>query len=64
MIVWANGWVMVAIAAPGALQIAVLMLLARGYRVASSLVLGLFGIAWIVGVELFLHFFDRFLSRN
>src|SRR5579872_6790502 len=43
MIVWANGWVILAIAVPGALQIAVLTLLARGYRVASSLALGCLG---------------------
>jgi hypothetical protein len=30
MIVWASGWVILAVAVPGALQIAVLMLLARG----------------------------------
>jgi hypothetical protein len=33
-------------------------------KLLSSLALGLLGIAWIVGLEVFLKFFDRFLSRN
>ena len=33
-------------------------------KLLSSLALGLLGIAWIVGLELFLRFFDKFLSRN
>jgi hypothetical protein len=30
----------------------------------SSVALGLVGGAWIIGLELFLTFFDNFLSRN
>ena len=33
-------------------------------KLLASLALGLLGIAWIVGLEVFLKFFDRFLSRN
>jgi hypothetical protein len=38
--------------------------LAISFGLLSSLVLGLVGIAWLIGVKLFLHFFDRYLSRN
>jgi len=30
----------------------------------SSVTLGLIGIVWLIGVQLFLRFFDQFLSRN
>lgn len=30
----------------------------------SSVTLGLVGIVWLLGVQLFLRFFDQFLSRN
>jgi hypothetical protein len=30
----------------------------------SSLALGLAGALWLIGVEIFLHFFDSYLSRN
>jgi hypothetical protein len=38
--------------------------LAVSFGLLSSLALGLVGIAWLVGVKSFLHFFDRYLSRN
>jgi hypothetical protein len=38
--------------------------LAVGFGLLSSLVLALAGIAWLVGVKSFFHFFDRYLSRN
>jgi hypothetical protein len=66
MIVWASrsvGWVMLVLAALNALQPGAVHL-ANGFRVASSLALASLGVVWIVGVEVFLHFFDRFLSRN
>lgn len=34
------------------------------FRLLSSLALVFAGIAWLVAVELFLRFFDQFLSRN
>jgi len=37
---------------------------AAGFGLLSSIMLGLAGIAWLVGVKLFLRFFDRYLSRN
>lgn len=30
----------------------------------ASVMLGLVGLVWLAGVELFLRFFDQFLSRN
>jgi hypothetical protein len=38
--------------------------LAVSFGLISSIVLGLAGIAWLLGVNLFLRFFDRYLSRN
>ena len=31
---------------------------------AASVMLGLVGLVWLAGIELFLRFFDQFLSRN
>jgi hypothetical protein len=33
-------------------------------EILSSLALGLVGIVWLIGVQVFLRFFDQFLSRN
>jgi hypothetical protein len=38
--------------------------MAVSFRLLSCLALGLAGISWLVGVQLFLLFFDRYLSRN
>jgi hypothetical protein len=38
--------------------------LAAGFGLIMSLALGLAGVAWLVGVQVFLRFFDRYLSRN
>jgi hypothetical protein len=38
--------------------------LSGSLRLVSSLAIGLLGFAWIVGLELFLRFFDKFLSHN
>jgi hypothetical protein len=38
--------------------------LAVHFGLISSVILGLAGIAWLVGVKFFLRFFDRYLSRN
>ena len=34
------------------------------FRLFPSVALGLVAVLWIVALELFLHFFDRYLSRN
>ena len=38
--------------------------LAVSFGLLSSILLGLSGIVWLVGVRIFLRFFDRYLSRN
>lgn len=35
-----------------------------GFELLPSLALGLIAVVWIAGLELFLHFFDRYLSGN
>jgi hypothetical protein len=67
LIVWAgriSGSVLVALAIFNASQIGPLTWLDGGFRVLISAVLGALGIAWVVGLELVLRFFDRYLSRN
>jgi hypothetical protein len=61
----AFGWILIALAILGIPQMQFLTgRLAVSFGLLSSLVLGLAGIAWLVGVKLFLIFFDRYLSRN
>jgi len=67
IIVWGGrgiGWALIALALLNAAQIGGLPHLAGTATAVSSLLLGLLGIMWIIGLELFLRFFDRFLSRN
>ncbi len=66
-IVWvgrATGWVLIVLAILNVPQIGALTGLAGGFRVLMSVALGVLGIAWVVGLGLFLRFFDRYLSRN
>jgi hypothetical protein len=58
------GWVLIVLAIVGASEIGVFTRLDGGFRVLMSAVLGALGVAWVVGLELFLRFFDRYLSRN
>jgi hypothetical protein len=61
----AFGWILIALAILGMPQMRFLTgRLAVSFGVLSSLALGLAGVAWLVGVKLFLLFFDRYLSRN
>jgi hypothetical protein len=63
MVVWisrAIGWVLIVVSIVSFLEIG----LSGGLRLASSVALGLLGFVWIIGLELFLTFFDKFLSRN
>jgi hypothetical protein len=67
MIVWgtrAVGWILIALAVISAPRIDSLAHLGASARAFSSLALGFLGIVWIIAVELFLRFFDKFLSRN
>lgn len=66
-IVWtmrAAGWLLIVLAILNALPFDFFGSWAGGFKVLASLALGLLGIIWIVGLELFLRFFDRYLSRN
>ena len=38
--------------------------LASSFGLITSVALGLAGLVWLVAVQLFLRFFDRYLSRN
>jgi len=59
------GWFLIALAILGMPQMQFLLgRLAVSFGLLSSITLGLAGIAWLVGVKLFLLFFDRYLSRN
>jgi len=61
----AFGWILIAVAILGIPQMHFLIgRLAVSFGLISSIVLGLAGIAWLVGVKFFLLFFDRYLSRN
>lgn len=59
------GWILIALAILGIPQMKFLIgRLVVSFGLLSSIMLGLAGIAWLVGVKLFLQFFDRYLSRN
>jgi hypothetical protein len=59
------GWILIALAILGLPQMRFLTgPLAVSFGLLASVALGLAGVAWLVGVELFLRFFDRYLSRN
>ena len=67
IIVWGSrafGWTLIALAIINSLQVGVVTQTGGSVKLLASLTLGLLGIAWIVGLEVFLKFFDRFLSRN
>jgi hypothetical protein len=61
----AFGWILIGLAILSVPQMRFLTgRLAMKFGLLSSLVLGFVGIAWLIGVKSFLHFFDRYLSRN
>ena len=67
IIVWGSrtfGWTLIALAIINSLQVGAVTHMGGSVKLLSPLALGLLGIAWIVGLELFLRFFDKFLSRN
>jgi len=66
-IVWVArtaGWVWIALAILNAPQIGILTHVATSFRLLGSIALGCLGIAWVVGLELCLRSFDRYLSSN
>jgi hypothetical protein len=61
----AFGWILIALAILSIPQMRFLLgRLAASFGLLSSTILGLLGIVWLVGVKVFLRFFDRYLSRN
>lgn len=59
------GWILIGLAILSIPQLRLITgRLADSFGLLSSLLLGAAGIAWLVGVKLFLIFFDRYLSRN
>ena len=58
------GWILLFVAIFGALRAAFWERTTPAFRVLPSVALGLVAVVWIVVLELFLHFFDRYLSRN
>jgi hypothetical protein len=63
MVVWGSraiGWMLIALSIASFLEVG----LSSSLRLASSVALGVLGFVWIIGLELFLRFFDKFLSRN
>jgi hypothetical protein len=60
----AIGWVLLVIAIFGIAEARLLPAMMGNFRLLPSVTLGLVALVWIVGLELFLHFFDRYLSGN
>lgn len=60
----AIGWALLLVAILGAAQAELLPAILERFRLLPSVAMGLMAVVWIVGFELFLHFFDRYLSRN
>jgi hypothetical protein len=66
-IVWISrslGWILVALAVLNIPQIGAITHLGGLFRLVSSVALVVLGILWLLVLELFLHFFDRYLSNN
>jgi hypothetical protein len=68
VVLWAArivGWVVITLAILGLPQMRNLTgRLAPSFGLIMSVTLGLVGAAWLLAVRAFLHFFDRYLSRN
>ena len=58
------GWMLLFVGIFGALQSEFSSRTMPAFRTFPSVALGLVAVIWIVVLELFLHFFDRYLSRN
>jgi hypothetical protein len=67
MAVWigrAIGWMLLLVAILGIAEAALLPVMMSGFKLLPSIALVFVAVTWIAGLELFLHFFDRYLSRN
>jgi hypothetical protein len=60
----AIGWALLLVAIVGMAEAELLPSIIGGFEVVPCLMAGLMAIIWIVGFELFLRFFDRYLSGN
>lgn len=58
------GWVLLFVAIFGILQAEFGKGTMAAFRTLPSVALGLVAAVWLVALEVFLHFFDRYLSRN
>jgi len=58
------GWVLLLVAILAALDAEFSAGAPTRFSVFPAIALGLVAVVWIVVLELFLHFFDRYLSRN
>jgi hypothetical protein len=66
-VVWigrAIGWALLLVAIVGAAEAEFLPSMIGGFEYFTCLATGLAAVIWIVGFELFLRFFDRYLSGN
>jgi hypothetical protein len=60
----AIGWALLVIAVFGVAEARLLPAIIGKFRLLPSVALGVVAVVWIAGLELFLHFFDRYLSGN
>lgn len=60
----AIGWALLIIAILGVAGAQLMPAIMGNFKLLPSIALGLVAVAWIAGLELFLHFFDRYLSGN
>ncbi len=60
----AIGWVLLVSVVFGLAEARLLPAIMGNFKFLPSLALGLVAMVWIAGLELFLHFFDRYLSGN
>lgn len=58
------GWGLLLVAVLGIAQAQLAPIVMGGIELLPSLALGLIAVIWIAALELFLHFFDRYLSGN
>jgi hypothetical protein len=58
------GWLLLLVGILAALQAEFSSGATTAFRVFPPIALGLVAVVWIVVLELLLHFFDRYLSRN
>jgi hypothetical protein len=58
------GWTLLLVAIFGLAEVTLLPAMMGGLRVLPSIALAFIAVAWIATLELFLHFFNRYLSRN